>query len=483
MSAPPPVPAPQSPQSPTSPASGTSGTSTPPATSTTPDAAPRTDDTPPVRVLMSRIAALAGPTMLLSLLQGGAQLFETWLAARQGTAALAGWAVVLPFSLLLNQMSAGAMSGGVVSAISRALGAGREDEASALVMHAVAVATIAGLLFAIALAVFPMPLLGAIAGPEVAREAAWYSIVMFGVGAVPAWLTNTLASVLRGGGRHALAARVLVVTWVAIPLSAWLFAEPMGFGLVGIGIAFALVFWISAIVMALVVIRGGAGFVPTLRIVWSGALFRTILSVGLLACALATIANLTTIMVTAQLKSHGTAAVAAYGISARLEFLMIPLAFGVGSALTALVGRASGAGDWRTARRTAWTGGLAAFAFTGAIGAAVGLAPVAFASAFTHDAEVIAIAARALSWIGPAFGGFGLGMALYFASMGARRMRWPMLAGVARFTLAVGGGWLLADVAGMGLDGYFLAVALGITAYGAVTAAGVRAGVWNARGG
>lgn len=436
---------------------------------------------PPVRELMARIAALAGPTMLLSLLQGGAQLFETWLAARQGTAALAGWAVVLPFSLLLNQMSAGAMGGGVVSAIARALGGGRNDEASALVMHAVAVASIAGLLFALALAVFPLPLLSAIAGPEVAQHAALYSMVMFGAGAVPAWLTNTLASVLRGGGRHALAARVLVVTWVAVPLCSWLFAEPMGLGLVGIGVAFALVFWVSAIVMALVVMRGGAGFVPTLRITWSRTLFHAILSVGLAACALATIANLTTILVTAQIKSHGTAAVAAYGISARLEFLMIPLAFGVGSALTALVGRASGAGDWHTARRTAWTGGIAAFVFTGAIGAAVGLAPTAFASAFTSDAEVVAIAARALSWVGPAFGGFGLGMALYFASMGARRMRWPLLAGVARFAIAVGGGWLLAGSFGMGLDGYFLAVALGITAYGAFTAAGVRANVWSER--
>ena len=40
---------------------------------------------------------------------------------------------------------------------------------------------------------------------------------------------------------------------------------------------------------------------------------------------------------------HGPVAVAAYGISARLEFLTVPLAFGVGSALTALVGRAAGA--------------------------------------------------------------------------------------------------------------------------------------------
>ena len=42
--------------------------------------------------------------------------------------------------------------------------------------------------------------------------------------------------------------------------------------------------------------------------------------------------------VTAQLRHLGPTAVAAYGIAARLEFLVIPLAWGVGSALTALVG-------------------------------------------------------------------------------------------------------------------------------------------------
>src|SRR3712207_7326501 len=52
----------------------------------------------------------------------------------------------------------------------------------------------------------------------------------------------------------------------------------------------------------------------------------------------------------------------------------------------------------------------------GAAGAAVGLAPAAFAAAFTSDPEVAAIASRALAFTGPAFGGFGLGMALYFAS-------------------------------------------------------------------
>ena len=89
-------------------------------------------------------------------------------------------------------------------------------------------------------------------------------------------------------------------------------------------------------------------------------------------------------------------------------------------------------------------------------------------------------AARALGIIGPAFGGFGLGMALYFASMGAGKMRWPAAGAVSRITIAVLGGWLLGDVFDLGLDGQFIAVAAGITAYGAVIAASVRPGIWAA---
>ncbi|KWR88942.1 multidrug transporter MatE [Cupriavidus sp. IDO] len=435
----------------------------------------------PAMELVRRIGRLAGPTGLIAVLQTGAQLVETWLAARQGTAALAGWAVVLPFALLLQQMSTGAMGGGVVAAIARALGADKREEASSLVLHAVIIAVTAGLAFAVALAGFPRGVLGAVGGVTAAEAAATYAVWLFGAGAVPAWLANTLASVLRGGGRHALAARVLALMWLAFPLLAWLLAEPAGMGLAGIGASLAAVSWAAALAMAVVVARGGAGFVPVLRVRPSGALFARILSVGLVACALASVANLTTILVTAQLRHHGTAAVAAYGISARLEFLMIPLAFGVGSALTALVGRAVGAGDWHTARRTAWVGALLALAIAGTAGAAVGLVPERFAGLFTKDAEVAAIAARALSWVGPAFGGFGLGMALYFASMGAGRMRWPIAAGLCRIGLAAGGGWLLANVAGMGLDGHFLGVALGISAYGLVTALGVRQAEWSAR--
>ena len=435
----------------------------------------------PVSVLLRRIFSLAAPTTLAVALQVIAMLAETWLAARQGTLALSAWAVVMPFTQLMGQMSAGAMGGGVVSAVARTLGAGKRQEAAELVAHAVLIALGAAALFMLGLAVFPRAVFGAIAGPAVAELAAPYAVVLFGLGAIPFWLTNTLASVLRGGGRHGLAARVLVAGWGCYPPLAWLCMEPLGMGLPGGGLAFGVVWWVAVVVMGVVVLRGGAGFVPALRVRLRRALFWRILSVGLVACGLATIANLTIILVTAQLSRYGVAVVAAYGIAARMEFLMIPLVFGLGSAMTALVGRAVGAGDWATARRTAWAGGLVAFGLASAAGLFAALAPGAVAGVFTADPAVVAVATRALGIVGPAFGGFGLGMALYFASLGAGRMRWPMAAGVSRITLAAGGGWVLAHPLGMGMDGYFLGVALGITAYGALTAAAVRPGVWPGR--
>nr|WP_304502912.1 MATE family efflux transporter [Caldovatus aquaticus] len=434
-----------------------------------------------MRTILRRILALAAPTSANAALQAAAQVAETWLAARQGTAALAGWAVALPFVLVMQQMSVGAMGGGVASAVARALGAGRREEAAALVLHALLIALGAGMAFALALGAFPRAVLGAVAGTEAAEAGAAYAIWLFGAGAVPAWVANTLASVLRGGGRHALAARVLGAVWIAHPVLAWGLMEPLGMGLAGAGAAYAGLFWAAAAAMAAAVLRGGAGFAPSLRVRPRAALFRRILAVGLVASGLAAVANLTTVLVTAQVAAYGAAAVAAYGIAARLEFLMIPLAFGIGSALTALVGGAVGAGEWATARRIAWTGGVLALAVAGAAGVAVGAMPRQVATLFTGDPAVAEVAARALGIVGPAYGGFGMGMALYFASLGAARVRWLVAAGLARLALAAGGGWLLAHAAGMGLDGHFLGVALGITAYGAVTAASVRPGVWPGR--
>uniref|UniRef100_UPI0030B9E11D MATE family efflux transporter n=1 Tax=Neoroseomonas alkaliterrae TaxID=1452450 RepID=UPI0030B9E11D len=115
----------------------------------------------------------------------------------------------------------------------------------------------------------------------------------------------------------------------------------------------------------------------------------------------------------------------------------------------------------------------------GAIGIAAAALPWPLARLFAADPAVQEALVVFLRWVGPSFGPFGLGMALYFACQGAGRMRWPFAASLARLGFAVGGGWLLAAFTGAGLAGAFAAIAAGLAAYGVLVAVSVRPAIWR----
>lgn len=428
---------------------------------------------------LSEIARLSAPTILVTFVQAVAQTAEAALIGRLGTEALAGYALVLPLLMLMQMTSGGAMGGGVTSAVARAIGAGRTDEAAALIKHAVLIALGMGALTTgLALGLGPA-LFRAIGGEgEIYAHALSYASIVF-AGAMLVWLSNILGAVLRGAGKMRLPAQVMTAAWVIeAPLSGVLMLG-LGWGLAGAAVAYLVAFGLSAAVMAAIILRGGAGFRPRMDAPLRRDLFRRILAVGAIATVMATIANLTVVLMTALVARHGAAAIAAYGVGVRLEFLMIPLGFGIGVALTSLVGRRVGAGDWAAARATAWRGGLVSAALCGAIGILAAIFPQPLARLFAADPAVQDALVVFLRWVGPSFGPFGLGMALYFACQGAGRMRWPFAASVARLGLAVGGGWLLAAFTDAGLAGAFAAIAAGLSAYGLLIAASVRAGVWR----
>src|SRR6267154_3371331 len=112
---------------------------------------------------------------------------ETSYIGRLGTEPLAGIALVFPFVMLTQMMSAGAMGGGVSSAISRALGAGDRDRAATLALHAAISGACAGLFFTVMMLGFGREfywLLGGRGG--VLEEACNYSQVLFS-GAISIW--------------------------------------------------------------------------------------------------------------------------------------------------------------------------------------------------------------------------------------------------------------------------------------------------------
>src|SRR5215831_237615 len=100
----------------------------------------------PITVTLLRLAA---PNVLVMVAQAAVGLIETYFVGKLGTAALAGVALVFPVLMLMQMMSAGAVGGGISSAVARALGGGRRADADALVVHALAIAVAFGSVFTV----------------------------------------------------------------------------------------------------------------------------------------------------------------------------------------------------------------------------------------------------------------------------------------------------------------------------------------------
>src|SRR6266550_971351 len=148
--------------------------------------------------IVPTLLLMAWPNVLVMFAQAASGLIETWFVAKLGTNALAGMALVFPGVMLMQMISAGAMGGGISSAIARALGAGKRDQADALVLHAVVISIVLGSAFAVAALLWGRPLYAAMGGQGASLEAAMiYSNIVFG-GNILLWVMNGLASVIRG---------------------------------------------------------------------------------------------------------------------------------------------------------------------------------------------------------------------------------------------------------------------------------------------
>ena len=88
-----------------------------------------------------------------------------------------------------------------------------------------------------------------------------------------------------------------------------------------------------------------------------------------------------------------------------------------------------------------------------------------------------AVGAQYLRIVGPAYGFFCMGLALYFASQGAGRLLWPLLAGLIRLVIAIGAGWIALSLTGS-LRWLFAALGFALVAYGVMIAGAVGRGVW-----
>lgn len=425
---------------------------------------------------------MALPNVLVMVAQAGAGLIETWFVGKLGTDALAGVALVFPVLMMMQMMSAGAMGGGIASAIARALGGRRKADAEALAVHATVLALGFSLLFSAGLLLFGAPLYRQMGGSGASLDAALTYSNWFFAGALLVWLFNSLAAIVRGTGNMALPAWVTCAgLLLLVPLSPLLifgWGPVPAFGIAGGAMALLTYYAAGTIALAVYLLSPRSLLRPALGgngLRWP--LFRDILRVGLVATLSALATNLTIAIATAQVGQLGPAAIAGYGTASRLEYLLVPLVFGLGAPLVAMVGTCIGAGQRERALRSTWIGAAIAGLLCEIVGLAAALFPRRWLALFGSDPAMLESGTLYLQIVGPAYGFFGFGLALYFASQGAGRLAWPLLGNVVRLAVAGGGGWLALRWGG-GIAWVFWAQAAGLVLYGLINAMAVAGGAW-----
>ena len=421
----------------------------------------------PIAPTILRLAVPNAAVMTIQVLIG---LLEVYFVSRLGVDALAGVAPVFPLVSLVLAIAQGAIGGGIVTTVARTLGTGRISAASEYAWYAVVLAVPLGFATTVIMHVLGPGLYAhmGVSGDAltIARS---YSKAIF-AGAVLIWLFNLLMAVIRGTGN--LQVPLIVVgggALILVPLSPALIFGAFGYqGLGPTGGAVAmLVYYALGTLAYAAYLWGRVGVLkPSFRLPkLSLEPALAILGVGGMSAVVSASTNLTLAIVTAYVGIGGVEALAGYGAGSRLEFLLVPLAYGIGGPVGIVISANLGAGQIERAAKASWIGVLMACAVTELIGLAAAAFPQQWVRIFSQDPSVLKVGAEYLHRVGPFFGFFGLGYVLYCVGQATRRMEASVLAALLRAVIAVLGGyavvWLKADV-----TWNFVAVALGMVVFG-----------------
>jgi len=427
--------------------------------------------------IVPTLLRMAIPNALVMFAQLAIALVEIFFLARLGVDVLAGVSLVFPVLSWIGAVSQGAVGGGVVTAIARALGRGDREFADKLVWCALALAVALGSLTTIVILwIAPRFYVGVGAQGASLSAALTYSHLIFS-GAILIWTFNLMLAAVRGTGNMMLPMVVVCGGAVAIiPLSALLifgYSWVPAFGVTGGAIAILLYYAVGSFIFIFHLWgRNGVlqpSYVPP-GLPWGAIL--EILRVGGLSAIVSSTTNLTIAIITGFVASAGVEALAGYGAGARLEFLLVPLSYGIGGPAGIMIGTNIGAGRIDRALRVAWTTVLLAGLTAETIGLAAAIWPDVWIGAFSRDPGIVAIGSDYLRTVGPMFGFFGTGYAMYCVGQGTGEMRWPVAGACVRAALAVLGA-LSCLYVGAGVHSIFLAVAVGMASFGCLALPGL----------
>ena len=398
---------------------------------------------------------LAIPNVCATFFAATTVIFDLWYIGKIGISELAGVAYIFPIYMLTSMLSNGAFGGAVSGATARAFGSKNITKAECIFRSAILIALLGAIIMMLLFFSFSEKfLIYYKVEKQVSLSAITYgNILLKGIFLI--WLFNIIISVTRGSGNTTIPA----ISWLIVLFFHILFAT-LNFNFDDRNILLTNsvsllngMFLFTSLEWSAISLLSGylAGIIFILGFYFFGnhsysfkfqdifklrGFFKLIKSGSLASCqSLMTISL--ALFCTTIIGNFGTNWTAGFGIAIRLELLLIPIIFGIGGALIAIVGANIGANKFQRAIQMTWKGTSFSVVIVGVIGLFFSIYPELWSGLFTSDLQTKVTAKAYLNLVAPFYAFFALGLGLYFVCQAFNTLFWPVVGAFLRLFYVV----------------------------------------------
>ena len=431
------------------------------------------------------IALLAIPTVLEMAMESTFGLVDAFWVARLGADSIAAVGLTESLIVMIFSIAAG-LSMAATATVARRIGEKDPEGASVAAVQAIlcglataAVTGICGILYAPQL----LGLMDASSG--VVTVGSRYTRIMLG-GNVCILLLFLINGVFRGAGDPVIAMRTLwLANLVNLALDPCLIYGYLGFpklGLTGAAVATTTGRSIGVLYQLAMLFRGSSRVTVArrhLRVDWP-VLVR-MLRLGSTTIVQYFISTASWVSLSRINARFGSAAIAGYTLALRIILFALMPSWGITSSAATLVGQNLGAGRPERSSRAVWTAGVCNMSFLTVVAVCFFCAARPLVSLFTANAAVAPVAIDCLRCVSLGYPCYAWGMIMEQAFNGAGDTATPTWMNFfCYWTLQIPLAWVLADRAGLGPRGVYLAICIAESVLAVVGIVWFRRGRWKA---
>ncbi|MBK9151976.1 MAG: MATE family efflux transporter [Saprospiraceae bacterium] len=435
--------------------------------------------------IRTAIVLLSIPMILELSLESVFAVVDMFFVGRLGENAIAVVGYTESVITLIYSVAIG-LSTAATAVIARRVGEKRPEEASRSAMQALMISGVVTVILSITGVVLAPEILGFMgATPEVISQGQGFTAIMFGSSGVIVFLF-LINGIFRGAGNAALAMRSLwiasIINIILDPVMIYGIGHWNGLGLEGAAIATCIGRGTGVGYQLFHMIKGSgiikvkaSDFVPDRKIILS------MISLAWPATFQFIIASGSWIVLTKLVaETGGTSASAGYQIAIRNVVFFILPAWGLSNAAATLTGQNLGAKKIERVFQSVKLAALYNAVFMFFVTMIFLIFPAQIISVFSSEPEVTGFGARALRIIGGGFIFYGIGMVMIQSLNGAGDTRTPTWINFFGFWLIqIPLAYFLTTVAGIGIDGAFIAVPVAESLIAAAAWYYFRLGKWK----